>query len=129
MLYSLSLLLTEGTRTIRANSNLAPAGYELLGDDTVHITVDASGAASHSEVAFVYRAPMITADVEILYMAGNTVLVSTTLTLDEGTTDIHPAAALLPKGYVLPDAAPVSVTVDAEGIASPARIIFSAVSE
>ena len=129
VLHSLSLLLTEGTRTIRANSALVPEGYELVGEDSIRLTVDANGVSSHDTVVFVYRLPPVTADVEIRYISDNETLVTTTLTLEEGTTPVYPATALLPSGYVLLDTEPVDVTVDANGVCPPAAITFEIVAE
>ena len=129
VLHSLSLLLTEGTRTIRANSALVPEGYELVGEDSVRLTVDANGVASHSAITFLYRLPPVTADVEIHYVSKDQTLVTTTLTLEEGVTPVYPAAALLPSGYVLLDTLPVDVTVDANGVCAPATVVFEIVAE
>lgn len=129
MLHSLSLLLTAGTRNIRANNGLVPEGYTLITEDAVRITVDENGVSTHDKIEFVYRVPTASSDVEVRYMAGDVVLKTTTLTLDKGTTAVYPAAALLPEGYVLMDTLSVTVTVDENGVATPNLIIFRAVAE
>lgn len=129
MLHSLSLLLTEGTRNIRANNGLVPEDYTLVSEDAVRITVDANGVSTHDKVEFIYHVPGVSADVEIHYVDGENVLKTTTLTLDEGTTSVYPAAALLPDGYVLTDTDPVLVTVDANGAVSPAVVTFRITAE
>lgn len=131
VLHSLSLRLAQGTRTIRANSALVPAGYELTSEDSVRLTVDENGVASQEAVIFVYRQPSVTADIQIHYVSvgSDGMLVTTTLTLEEGATPVYPASALLPTGYVLLDTAPVEVTVSADGTATPSIITFRIVQE
>ena len=79
VLHSLSLLLTEGTRNIRANSALVPEGYELVSEEIIRISVDANGVANVSNIEFIYRLPGMSSALEVRYVDGDKVLFTTSL--------------------------------------------------
>ena len=129
VLHSLSLLLMEGTRNIRANNALVPEDHQLISDAAVRITVDANGVSSLEKVEFIYRIRSDAPELEVRYMDGEKVIITTRLALDPGTTAVYPAAALLPAGYVLLDTEEIMVTVDEKGNITPAVITFRVVAE
>ena len=116
----------EEQKAIEANSANIPAGYTLIGESVVYVTVDASGYAYPNPVVFSYAAPLpADRDVDVLYQLENGQLIAqTTEFCKVGETTVTPDASKLPANYVLIDTDPVTVTLDQNGNASPDPVVF-----
>ena len=135
------LLLSDGTNTVNA---VPIQGYEIIGDATVYVIVNQAGAAPAS-VTFTYRAlaqatqtpapatptplpaPKV-ALVQVLYKDQfGAVLYQRTESIREGdptTINVDMAALTNPESYTLNDTPQKTVSVDAQGLATPSEVVF-----
>ena len=135
------LLLSDGTNTVNA---VPIEGYEITGDATVYVIVSQAGAAPAS-VTFTYRAlaqvtqtpapatptplpaPKV-AVVPVLYKDQfGAVLYQSTESIREGdptTINVDMVALTNPEKYALNDTPQKTVSVDAQGIATPIEVVF-----
>ncbi len=126
LLDSQTILLTEGTHVISANSDKT-AAYVPVGSTEISITVYADGSTNPGVIEFYYEdayvAP-VTAELTILYqLADNTLVASDALSLTPGTHTILPDSTKL-NGYVLDGDQSHVVTVDEQGGITPDVISF-----
>lgn len=116
--------LSVGSHPVIANSGYVPQGYTLQGADTVTVTVDAAGNATPPSVTFTYKAPA-SADVPVYYRDSlGKSLYEEVQRLAQGANTVSANQALVPAGYVLQGSSSVTVTVDANGAASPTEVVF-----
>lgn len=115
------------TTTIYAQSGNVPAGYVLISAGSANVAVSASGVPNPASVTFTYRAPAPRQAVVAIYYKdtkGGT-LRNTSVLLNAGTSTISANDALVPAGYTLKSARTVSVSVSADGVATPASVTFT----
>ncbi|MGI6690202.1 MAG: peptidoglycan-binding protein [Christensenellales bacterium] len=124
-IHSESITLKEGTSTVTANDANVPADYTLVGERNISVAVSADGTAAPSSVTFTYKAP-VSAVVSVAYQdtKGNPIH-SENITLREGTSTVTANDANVSAGYTLKGERNVSVTVDADGTATPSSIVFT----
>ena len=134
--------LNDGTNTVAAEPTDLKQGYELVGEATQFVIVSQQGA-NPSAVTFVYRLPQQPATqapataspapapkvalVPVLYKDQfGSVLYQRSESVSEGTpTTIHVDLSVLEAGrYALNDAQQKTVSVDANGVATPAELVF-----
>jgi peptidoglycan hydrolase-like protein with peptidoglycan-binding domain/outer membrane biosynthesis protein TonB len=121
------LPLAEGRTTVRPNLNRVPAGYSLTGHTQVVVTVSADSRANPASVTFTFYQDVqpVTAVVTVNYLdADNALLHRESLTLSRGITQVSANDALVPEGYTLTSVRTTSVTVSANGVATPSVINF-----
>ena len=124
-LHSTSQTLGQGYTTVTANDGLVPAGYVLTSARSVSVYVNEYGVAAPSGVVFTYRRP-VSAQVQVLYQdTGGNILNSETRTLNQGSNAVTANDARVPAGYVLASSRTITVTVDAQGYATPGTIVFT----
>ncbi len=126
----------EGQHTVTANDG-GYAGYVRQGEATITVTVSADGTATPSPVVFNYvkeEAPSTpvpvetTVEVQYVDQASGTVITTESFTYTEGSHTVTANDALM-TGYVRQGEANVTVTVTADGTASPNPVIFNYVKE
>lgn len=85
--------LNQGDNYVTANSAMT-AGYQLVGEDTVHVWVDNGGTASVNPVVFHYATPQpVTSNIDVFYYHENgTLLDQQSQTLTEGVNYIYAAS-------------------------------------
>lgn len=117
--------LPQGANSITANDSSVPAGYTLVGERNISVVVSEDGTAAPSSVTFTYKAP-VSAVVSVAYQdtKGNPIH-SESITLREGTSTVTANDANVSAGYTLKGERNVSVTVDADGTATPSSIVFT----
>jgi peptidoglycan hydrolase-like protein with peptidoglycan-binding domain len=121
------LPLAEGRTTVRPNLSRVPAGYSLTGHTQVVVTVSADSRANPASVTFTFYQDVqpVTAVVTVNYLdADNALLHRESLTLSRGITQVSANDALVPEGYTLTSVRTTSVTVSANGVATPSVINF-----
>ena len=126
---------TNATTTVYADPSVYEGKYILQGDSFVNVTVDARGVASPAFVSFylteippepVTPAPSFAVAVPVEYRYGNELIYNSVVMLDSGTqTMVQADPSVLPQGYVFDGSDRVTVTVSADGIASPSPIIYN----
>ncbi|GEM_PF-502308 len=130
-----SFAYTEGTHTVNANDALMP-GFVRQGEAAATVTVAAGGTASPNPVVFNYvkeelppPAP-VQAVVEVHYIDQTTggMIGAEQLTLGEGQHTVTANDGGY-AGYVRQGEATITVTVNADGSASPSPVIFNYAKE
>ena len=125
-------MMCYGNTTIYANSYNVPAGYSLISANAVSVIIR-NGAASPASVTFSYRqnqdttpAPT-TVSLPVYYMTDTgTMLTQTYVDLARGKTSyVQVNTGLVPVNYQLTSASTVAVTVSAQGVATPASVVFT----
>ena len=125
----------NATTTVRADPSIYEGSYTLQGDDHVNVKVDANGNAQPPFISFylipiapdpVTPPPAFPVPVPVEYRYGNTVIYNTVVMLESGSqTTVNADASALPQGYVFEGSQRVTVTVSADGVASPSPVVFS----
>lgn len=126
-LHNTSVTLSAGVNTVSANDRLVPQGYTLTSARTVSVSVNTSGVASPAGVTFTYQAPprAVTAQVTIYYKdQDGTELAQEISTFDQGMHTVSANSAKVPQDYTLTGNSSVSLTVNADGTATPASVTF-----
>lgn len=124
--------VTPGSRLIRPNAALVPAGYTLVGPADVVVSVGTNMVSMPASVTFIYAqtvqptaAPQAAATVPVYYMSSSGAYLNVAyLTLNPGIHYISPDNALAGAGYVLQSPSPAVVNVSAYGVASPNSVSF-----
>lgn len=124
--------VTPGSRLIRPNAALVPAGYTLVGPADVVVSVGSNMVSMPASVTFIYAqtmaptaAPQAAATVPVYYMSSSGAYLNVAyLTLNPGIHYISPDNALAGAGYALQSPTPAVVNVSAYGVASPNSVSF-----
>jgi len=129
VLYSLTVPCREGEETVIPVdlSRVDTAVFELVGEASYTITVDAAGNPSQREVVFLFKDISVkTATIQVHYRdeSGRTLAPSQSLTLQAGTIQVEPSPEGLPAGYTLQSASPVEVTLSQSGALSHEEVAF-----
>ena len=135
MLYQTTATLTRGvTSYVNANTNLVPSYYQLTSAPAVTVAVNAYGSANPASVIFTFRNVTPTpvpetkqAQIPVRYVNENGFLLNeTTVTIGYGqSAPVYVAAGMVEQNYRLISQNPVNVTVNANGTAVPAVVIFT----
>lgn len=112
---------------VNADPNRKPAGYQLEGAATVSVSVDTKGRATPETVTFNYiEIPAQSVQVSIEYAKEGVVFQTDSRTVSiPGTATVDEIPGLTPEGFRLEGAASVQVTVDSQGAATPAKVVFN----
>ncbi|MGN0779478.1 MAG: MucBP domain-containing protein, partial [Aristaeellaceae bacterium] len=128
---SQTIVCASDKATIITPTSGKTEGYALVSAGSVEVTVNPqTGAASPSEVSFIYRAlppAEVTVDVTVRYVTEDGVELDrqTTPASSAQAVTITPASDKV-AGYVLTSASSVQVTVDAaNGTATPSEVVFT----
>lgn len=124
---STSVTFNAGTNTVSANDRLVPEGYTLTSARTVTVNVSTTGVASPASVTFTYQAPpkVVTAQVTVYYKdQDGKSLAQEVSTYTQGTHTITANNAVVPQGFTITGSNTASVTVSADGSATPASVTF-----
>ena len=118
------VMLNQGDNYVTANSAMT-AGYQLVGEDTVHVWVDNGGTASVNPVVFHYATPQpVTSNIDVFYYHENgTLLDQQSQTLTEGVNYIYAASDRV-GGYDLISENPQTVTLRPDGTTDLASVSF-----
>lgn len=116
--------LNQGDNYVTANSAMT-AGYQLVGEDTVHVWVDNGGTASVNPVVFHYATPQpVTSNIDVFYYHENgTLLDQQSQPLTEGVNYIYAASDRV-GGYDLVSENPQTVTLRPDGTTDLASVSF-----
>ena len=135
MLYQTTATLTRGvTSYVNANTNLVPSYYQLTSAATVTVAVNAYGSANPASVIFTFRNVTPTpvpetkqAQIPVRYVNENGFLLNeTTVTIGYGqSAPVYVSAGMVEQNYRLISQNPVNVSVNANGTAVPAVVIFT----
>ena len=112
---------------VPARSEKTPEGYKLEGESSVNVTVDAQGKATPDKVTFKYvpiQVAPVTAKVTVEYAKDNAVFFTEDVYVNAPSGPVPARSEKTPEGYKLEGESSVSVTVDANGTASPNKVTF-----
>ena len=118
--------VTEGENTIQPNGDLIPEGYTPVAVDPAKVILNADGTLNPETVAFTYQAPPVTGQVDVLYVTAEVgTFASETVSVVEGENTVAPNAAKIPEGYTGVKVDPVTVVLNANGVAEPSTVVFT----
>lgn len=116
----------EGTHFIYPESSAA-AQYELVGDESYHVYVNADGYVDVASVSFIYRTPYVapvTGELTVMYvLEDGTRIDSQVITVAQGYQTVWPESSRV-SGLTLVSEASANVYVDNGGAVSPNPVTF-----
>ena len=128
---SQTVSLTPGEYQFTADPAVAAAGYELMSDEVLLVKVFEDGTIEPEEVAFYYRVAQKKAAVPVTYVDTNGRIIAGPFTVELSGNQNHTIradASRVPAAFDPDSAAPVSVYVNADGVANPPQVtlVFAA---
>ncbi len=128
-LHTENVTLGYGSNAVSANDARVPAGYTLVSARSVAVSVSDNGTANPASVSFTYRAPAppVSVNVPVIYknQDGAQLASLTVLASSAAPTQVKADPANAPAGYVLTSPGTVTVTVSANGTATPSQVVFT----
>ena len=115
--------ITESNNTVSPKPELIPAGYSVVDANPVTIPFE-NGAATQTDVTFTYQRPEAVATVNVHYVAGDVEFASDTVEITESNNTVSPKPELIPTGYSVVDANPVTIPFE-NGTATQTDVTFT----
>ena len=115
--------ITESNNTVSPKPELVPAGYSAVDANPVTIPFE-NGAATQTDVTFTYQRPEAVATVNVHYVAGNVEFATDTVEITESNNTVSPKPELIPAGYSVVDANPVTIPFE-NGAATQTDVTFT----
>ena len=115
--------ITESNNTVSPKPELVPAGYSVVDVNPVTIPFE-NGAATQTDVTFTYQRPEAVATVNVHYVAGDVEFASDTVEITESNNTVSPKPELIPAGYSVVDANPVTIPFE-NGAATQTDVTFT----
>ena len=115
--------ITESNNTVSPKPELVPAGYSVVDANPVTIPFE-NGAATQTDVTFTYQRPEAVATVNVHYVAGDVEFASDTVEITESNNTVSPKPELIPTGYSVVDANPVTIPFE-NGAATQTDVTFT----
>ena len=106
-----TVTVTESNNTVSPKAELVPEGYTAVDANPVTITFE-NGAPTQTDVTFTYQRPEAAGTVNVHYVADGVEFASDTVTVTESNHTVSPKAELVPAGYSVVDANPVTITFE-----------------
>ena len=118
-----TVTVTESDNFIAPKEELVPANYKAVSVEPVTITFT-NGQPSLTEVTFTYEKGEATATVNVHYVAGDVEFASDTVQITESNNTVSPKPELVPAGYSVVDANPVTIPFE-NGAATQTDVTFT----
>ncbi len=118
-----TVTVTESDNFIAPKEELVPANYKAVSVEPVTITFT-NGQPSMTEVTFTYEKGEATATVNVHYVAGDVEFASDTVEITESNNTVSPKPELVPAGYSVVDANPVTIPFE-NGAATRTDVTFT----
>ena len=118
-----TVTVTESDNFIAPKEELVPANYKAVSVEPVTITFT-NGQPSLTEVTFTYEKGEATATVNVHYVAGDVEFASDTVQITESNNTVSPKPELIPAGYSVVDANPVTIPFE-NGTATQTDVTFT----
>ena len=115
--------ITESNNTVSPKPELVPAGYSVVDANPVTIPFE-NGAATQTDVTFTYQRPEAVATVNVHYVAGDVEFATDTVEITESNNTVSPKPELVPAGYSVVDANPVTIPFE-NGAATQTDVTFT----
>ena len=115
--------ITESNNTVSPKPELVPADYSIVDANPVTIPFE-NGTATRTDVTFTYQRPEAVATVNVHYVAGNVEFASDTVQITESNNTVSPKPELIPTGYSVVDANPVTIPFE-NGTATQTDVTFT----
>ena len=118
-----TVTVTESDNFIAPKEELVPANYQPVSVEPVSITFT-NGQPSMTEVTFTYEKGEATATVNVHYVAGDVEFASDTVEITESNNTVSPKPELIPAGYSVVDANPVTIPFE-NGASTQTDVTFT----
>ena len=118
-----TVTVTESDNFIAPKEELVPVNYKAVSVEPVTITFT-NGQPSLTEVTFTYEKGEATATVNVHYVAGNVEFATDTVEITESNNTVSPKPELVPAGYSVVDANPVTIPFE-NGAATQTDVTFT----
>ena len=118
-----TVTVTESDNFVAPKEELVPANYQPVSVEPVSITFT-NGQPSLTEVTFTYEKGEATATVNVHYVAGNVEFATDTVEITESNNTVSPKPELIPAGYSVVDANPVTIPFE-NGAATQTDVTFT----
>ena len=115
--------ITESNNTVSPKPELIPAGYSVVDANPVTIPFE-NGTATQTDVTFTYQRPEAVATVNVHYVADGVEFASDTVQITESNNTVSPKPELVPAGYSVVDANPVTIPFE-NGAATQTDVTFT----
>lgn len=115
--------ITESNNTVSPKPELIPADYSVVDANPVTIPFE-KGTATRTDVTFTYQRPEATAKVNVHYVAGDVEFATDTVEITESNNTVSPKPELIPAGYSVVDANPVTIPFE-NGAATQTDVTFT----
>ena len=115
--------ITESNNTVSPKPELVPADYSVVDANPVTIPFE-NGAATQTDVTFTYQRPEAVATVNVHYVAGDVEFATDTVEITESNNTVSPKPELVPAGYSVVDANPVTIPFE-NGAATQTDVTFT----
>ena len=115
--------ITESNNTVSPKPELVPAGYSVVDANPVTIPFE-NGVPAQTDVTFTYQRPEATGTVNVHYVADGAEFASDTVQITESNNTVSPKAELVPAGYSVVDANPVTIPFE-NGAATQTDVTFT----
>ena len=118
-----TVTVTESDNFIAPKEELVPANYKAVSVEPVTITFN-NGQPSMTEVTFTYEKGEAAGTVNVHYVAGNVEFATDTVEITESNNTVSPKPELIPAGYSVVDANPVTIPFE-NGAATQTDVTFT----
>ena len=118
-----TVTVTESDNFIAPKEELVPANYQPVSVEPVSITFT-NGQPSLTEVTFTYEKGEAAGTVNVHYVAGNVEFATDTVEITESNNTVSPKPELIPAGYSVVDANPVTIPFE-NGAATQTDVTFT----
>ena len=118
-----TVTVTESNNTVSPKPELVPADYSVVDANPVTIPFE-NGTATQTDVTFTYQRPEAVATVNVHYVAGNVEFATDTVEITESNNTVSPKPELIPAGYSVVDANPVTIPFE-NGAATQTDVTFT----
>ena len=115
--------ITESNNTVSPKAELVPEGYTALEANPVTVPFE-NGVPAQTDVTFTYQRPEATGMVNVHYVADGVEFASDTVTITESNNTVSPKPELIPTGYSIVDANPVTIPFE-NGAATQTDVTFT----
>ena len=115
--------ITESNNTVSPKPELVPADYSVVDANPVTIPFE-NGVPAQTDVTFTYQRPEAVATVNVHYVAGDVEFASDTVEITESNNTVSPKPELIPTGYSVVDANPVTIPFE-NGAATRTDVTFT----
>ena len=118
-----TVTVTESNNTVSPKTELVPEGYTAVDANPVTVPFE-NGVPAQTDVTFTYQRPEATGTVNVHYVADGVEFATDTVNVTESNNTVSPKPELIPAGYSVVDANPVTIPFE-NGTATQTDVTFT----